>query len=121
MLLVVLWHLRYKLSLRDLAELVLARGFVFSHEAVREWETRFAPRITPGCGPSGVARPVPSGTRTRPTCGSAGAGAISNRAIDRDGNRVEALLREKRAMAAAQRFFARALDVARHAPEQVTG
>ena len=30
-LLVVLWRLRYKLSLRDLAEMVLERGFVFTH------------------------------------------------------------------------------------------
>ncbi len=35
-LLVVLWRLRYKLSLRDLAEMVLERGFVFTHEAVRD-------------------------------------------------------------------------------------
>jgi hypothetical protein len=27
----LLWRLRYKLSLRDLAEMFLARGFVFSH------------------------------------------------------------------------------------------
>ena len=32
--LVVLWRLRYKLSLRDLAEMFLIRGFVFSYEAV---------------------------------------------------------------------------------------
>jgi len=44
-LLVVLWRLRYKLSLRDLAEMFLARGFVFSHEAVRDWEARFAPLL----------------------------------------------------------------------------
>ena len=37
-LLVVLWRLRYKLSLRDLAEMFLERGFVFTHEAVRDWE-----------------------------------------------------------------------------------
>ncbi len=42
-LLVVLWRLRYKLSLRDLAEMFLERGFEFTHEAVRDWETRFAP------------------------------------------------------------------------------
>ena len=34
--LVVLWRLRYKLSLRDLAEMFLSRGFVFSYEAVRD-------------------------------------------------------------------------------------
>jgi len=45
-LLVVLWRRRYKLSLRDLAEMFLARGLVFSHEAVRDWEARFAPLLT---------------------------------------------------------------------------
>jgi putative transposase len=44
-LLVVLWRLRYKLSLRDLAEMFLQRGFVFTHEAVRDWEARFAPLL----------------------------------------------------------------------------
>ncbi len=45
MLLVVLWRLRYKLSLRDLAEMFLPRGVVFTHEAVRDWEARFAPLL----------------------------------------------------------------------------
>lgn len=40
-LLVVLWRLRYKLSLRDLAEMFLERGWEFTHESVREWEARF--------------------------------------------------------------------------------
>ena len=44
-LLVVLWRLRYKLSLRDLAEMFLDRGWEFPYEAVREWERRFAPLI----------------------------------------------------------------------------
>jgi transposase-like protein len=34
--LVVLWRLRYKLSLRDLPEMFAVRGIVFSYEAVRE-------------------------------------------------------------------------------------
>src|SRR6187549_2264095 len=36
--LVVLWRLRYRLTLRDLAEIFLIRGIVFSYEAVRDWE-----------------------------------------------------------------------------------
>jgi transposase-like protein len=44
-LLVVFWRLRYKLSLRDLAEMFLERGFTFTHEAVRDWEARFAPLL----------------------------------------------------------------------------
>src|SRR3712207_3641511 len=44
-LLVVLWRLRYQLSLRDLAEMFLERGFACTHEAVRAWEARCAPLI----------------------------------------------------------------------------
>ena len=42
---VVLWRMRYKLSLRDLAEMFLQRGFRFTHETVREWEVRFGPLL----------------------------------------------------------------------------
>ena len=44
--LVVLWRVRYKLSLRDLPEMFLERGMVFTHEAVREWEAQLAPRLS---------------------------------------------------------------------------
>src|SRR5690348_877336 len=53
--LVVLWRLRYKLSLRDLPEMFAVRGMVFSHEAVREWEVSSPlpwPRI---CGAGATA------------------------------------------------------------------
>ena len=45
-LLVVVWRLRYKLSLRDVAEMFLSRGFTFTHKAIQDWEARFAPLIT---------------------------------------------------------------------------
>ena len=41
--LVVLWRLRYRLTLRDLCEMFLQRGIVFSQEAVRDWEAKLAP------------------------------------------------------------------------------
>lgn len=44
-LLVVLWRLRYKLSLRDLAEIFLERGLSFTPEAVRQWDARCAPVV----------------------------------------------------------------------------
>ena len=44
--LVVLWRLRYKLSLRDVAEMFLDRGVLFTHEAVREWEAQLAPLLS---------------------------------------------------------------------------
>ena len=43
--LVVLWRLRYKVSLRDLPEMFALRGMVFSYEAVREWEAKLTPAL----------------------------------------------------------------------------
>ena len=40
---VLMCRLRYKMSLRDVAEFFLLRGFEFTHEKVRDWEERFAP------------------------------------------------------------------------------
>lgn len=47
MLLVVLWRLRYKLSLRDLAEMFRTRGLVFTHEMVRDGGALRATRRRP--------------------------------------------------------------------------
>jgi transposase-like protein len=44
--LVVLWRLRYRLTLRDLSEVFLARGLVFGYEAVREWEAKLTPILS---------------------------------------------------------------------------
>jgi transposase-like protein len=43
---VVLWRVRDKLSLRDLAEMFLKRGVIFTNEAVREWEAKLAPVLS---------------------------------------------------------------------------
>jgi transposase-like protein len=45
-LLAVLWRLRYKLPLRDVAELLLQRGYEVTYETIRVWEFRFAPVIS---------------------------------------------------------------------------
>lgn len=44
--LVVLLRFRYKVSLRDLAEMFLQRGMVFTHETVRAWESKLAPLVS---------------------------------------------------------------------------
>ena len=120
MLLVVLWRRRYQRRLRDLAALFLARGFVFSHETVRDWATRFAPLLADRLR---AKRRGQGGTKWHVDETSIkvnGTWCCRYRAIDREGNLVEALLSKKRDMTAAQRFFARALDIIGHAPEQVT-
>src|SRR3954471_7279765 len=43
--LVVLWRLRYKLSVPGLPEMFAVRGIVFSNEAVREWEAKLTPAL----------------------------------------------------------------------------
>ena len=35
---VVFCRLRYRLTLRDLSEIMLLRGFTVSHESIRQWE-----------------------------------------------------------------------------------
>src|SRR4051794_13314520 len=44
--LVVLWRLRYRLTLQNLSEMFMQRGIVFSHEAVRDWEAKLTPILT---------------------------------------------------------------------------
>ena len=43
---ILLCRLRYKLSLRNLTEMSLERGIVFTHETVREWEAKLAPVLS---------------------------------------------------------------------------
>ena len=45
MLMAIRWRLLYKLSLRDLSDMFLERGFQFSHEIIRQWEKKFTPLI----------------------------------------------------------------------------
>ena len=117
---VVLCRLRYKLSLRDLAELFLLRGFTFTHEAAREWEERFAPLLAEQLrrkrsGKVGRRWFVDETYRK-----VKGTWCYLYRAMDRNGNLVDSMLSATRDMAAAQQFFRQTLSVAQEAPQQVT-
>jgi putative transposase len=119
-LLVVVYRLRYKLSLRDVAEMFLERGFEFTHETVRDWEARFAPLIADQLrmkrrGQVGVSWHVDE-TYVKVQ----GKWCYLYRAIDGDGNLVDSMLSEKRNMDAAKRFFQQVLQTVGHAPERVT-
>jgi transposase-like protein len=119
-LLVVLWRLRYKLSLRDIAEMFLTRGFVFTYETVRDWEARFAPLVvdqlrTKRRGQAGISWYVDE-TYVKVH----GKWCYLYRAIDDDSNLVDSRLSEKRDMDVAKQFFMQAVAVVGHAPESVT-
>ena len=119
-LLVVLWRVRYKLSLRDLAEMFLERGFEFTHETVRDWEARFAPLLADKLRAKRKGQVGRSWHVDETYIKVAGAWKYLYRAIDRDGNLVDSMLSEHRDMDAAKRFFKGALEIAEQAPERVT-
>ena len=85
--LVVLWRVRYKLSLRDLAEMFLVRGVVFTHEAVREWETKLAPVLSETLRRQRRGKVGRSWYCDETYLKVKGCGVYLYRAIDRDGNR----------------------------------
>jgi transposase-like protein len=121
--LVVLWRLRYRLTLRDLSEMFLQRGIVFSYEAVREWEAKLASvladelrRRRHGKGGVGRRRWHVDETYLKVR----GRWCYLYRAIDRDGHLVDTMLSEHRDMAAAQAFFRSAKAVTGVTPDQVT-
>jgi transposase-like protein len=121
--LVVLWRLRYRLTLRDLSEMFLVRGIVFSYEAVREWEAKLAPLLADELR---RRRHGEDGTRRRKWhvdetyLKVRGRWCYLYRATDRDGNLVDTLLSEHRDMEAAQAFFRSAKAVTGVTPDQVT-
>jgi putative transposase len=117
---VVLWRLRYKLSLRDLAEMFLERGFVFTHEAVREWEARFAPLLAEQLRARRQGQAGSSWYVDETYLKVNGHWCYLYRAIDRAGNLVDSMLSTTRDMDAAQRFFRQARGVAGQVPERVT-
>src|SRR5439155_8630797 len=95
-LLVVFYRIRYKLSLRDLAEMFLMRGFHFSHKAVREWETRFAPLITEKLRAKRKGKSGKSWYIDETYLKVEGRCCYLNRCIDRDGNLVDVMLSKNR-------------------------
>ena len=118
--LVVLWRVRYKLSLRDLPEMFLERGLVFTHEAVREWEAQLAPRLSETLRTHRRGRIGCSWYVDETFLKVKGRLVFLYRAIDREGNLVDVLLSEKRDKAAAEAFFRSARTVTGRVPERVT-
>src|SRR3954454_15465492 len=103
--LVVLWRLRYKLVLRDLPEMLLVRGPVFSHEAVREWEAKLAPALAEELRRCQRSKAGRSWHVNETYIKVQGRWCYLYRAIDRSGALVDVMLIEHRGMAAARAFF----------------
>ena len=119
-MLVVLWRIRYKLSLRDLVEMFAVRGYEFTYETVREWEERFAPLLSAQLKAKRRGQAGPSWYTDETYVKIKGHWHYLYRAIDRDGNLVDTMLSETRDLAAAKAFFKQALATVGHKPERVT-
>jgi putative transposase len=118
--LVVLWRLRYKLSLWDLAEMFLTCGFIFSHEAVRDWEAKLTPTLAENLRRRRRGRVGPSWHVDETYIRVRGRWRYLYRAIDRDGALVDVMLSEHRDLAAARAFFRSAKAVTGVTPDRVT-
>ena len=118
--LVVLWRLRYKLSLRDLAEMFLIRGFVFSYEAIRDWEAKLTPALADDLRRRRKGKVGRSWYVDETYIKVRGRWKYLYRAIDRDGALVDVMLSDHRDLAAAKAFFRSAKSVTGVMPDLVT-
>jgi putative transposase len=118
--LVVLWRLRYKLSLRDLAEMFLIRGIVFSYEAVRDWEAKLIPALAETLRRRRRGQVGRSWYVDETYVKVHGQWWYLYRAIDTSGALVDVRLSETRDMAAAMAFFRSAKTVTGITPARVT-
>ena len=114
----VRWYLRYGLSYRDVGELLAERGVTVDHVTVNRWVQRFTGEFIEAARP---CRHVP-GDRwfaDETYLKVAGKWAYLYRAVDQHGQVIDVLLSAKRDLAAARRFFTRALR-AGTVPAEVT-
>src|ERR687886_1436415 len=118
--LVVLWRLRYTLSLRDLSEMFLIRGIVFSCEAVRDWEAKLTPALAETLRRRRRGKVGRSWFVDETYLKVQGRWVYLYRAIDRSGALVDVMLSDTRDMAAAKAFFRSAKTVTGLTPARVT-
>ena len=119
-LLAVLWRLRYKLGFREVAELLLQRGFEVSHETIRNWKFRFAPMVSERLRAKRRGNAGRSWYLDETYVKVSGRWCYLYRAIDRDGNLLDSMLSEHRDRQAARRFLRRLLDASPHRPLRLT-
>src|SRR5690242_11592170 len=118
--LVVLWRLRHKLSLRDLAEMFLIRGLLFSYEAVRDWEAKLTPALAENLRRRRKGKVGRSWYVDETYIKVEGRWCYLYRTIDRSGALVDVLFSERRDRKAARAFFRSAKAVTGITPDRVT-
>jgi putative transposase len=102
------WYAAYPLSYRHLEEMMAERGVSVDHSSINRWAIRFLPLIEKMARKH--KRPVGASWRMDETYIKVkGAWKYLYRAVDKQGKTVDFLLTAKRDMAAAKRFFDKAM------------
>jgi len=118
-LLCVRWYLRYKLSLRDLVEMMAERVLELAHTTIMRWVQRYVPEFEKSWAHH--ARKVGRSWRVDEMYLKVrGRWAYLYRAVDKEGNTVDFRLSPKRDVAAAKAFFRKALRTHGRAPISIT-
>lgn len=117
--LAVWWYVRYRLSYADVGEWLAERGLIVDRSTVYRWVQRFLPLFPAAARPH--RQPIGSKWRVAATYTRVnGAWTYLYRAIDQDGQVVDAYCSEQRNARAAQAFCARAISETGVRPRRVT-
>ena len=104
----VRWYLSFKLSSRDLVRMMAERGVVLAHTTILRWVQRYVPEFEKRW--SRYARDIDGSWRCDETYIKVkGRWTYLYRAVDKHGRTVDFLLSERRDVAAAKRFFYKAI------------
>src|SRR3984893_2492974 len=101
------WYLPFKLSSRDLVQMMAERGTALAHTTILRWVQRYVPEFEKRW--SRYARPVGESWRVDETYIKVrGQWVYLYRAVDKKGRTVDFLLSKRRDVMAAKRFFSQA-------------
>ena len=118
-ILCVRWYLRFKLSLRDLVEMMAERGLSMAHTTIMRWVQRYAPEFEKRW--RRFARAVGRSWRVDETYVKIrGEWCYIYRAVDRAGRTVDFRLSRRRDVAAAKAFFRKAIKSQQCCPRTIT-
>ncbi len=118
MLVCVRWYAAYPLSFRQIEEMMAERGVFVDHSTLHRWSIKMLPVLAAASRLR--KRPVGTSWRMDETYVKVGGQwKYLYRAVDRDGDTVDFLLRAMRDHAAARAFFERAIDL-HGVPEKIT-
>jgi transposase-like protein len=118
-ILCVRWYLRFKLSLRDLVEMMAERGLSMAHATTMRWVKRYAPEFEKRW--KRFAQAVGQSWRVDETyIKIRAAWCYLYRAVARAGRTVDFRLSATRDVAAAEGFFRKAIKSQQRAPQAIT-